>query len=194
VVLRVEPLPRGGGYEFGDDGFGGAIPSQYIPACDQGCRDAMERGVVAGYPVHDVRVTVHDGKSHAVDSKDAAFRTAAKFALRDALKRASPVLLEPIVALQISVPENHTGDVTGDLKNRRGHVVGVEVVGAEVSNAVTIVRALAPLSELGRYASQLRSMTGGLGSFVMELSHYDIVPHLVQQKIAGERKPGVEEP
>jgi elongation factor G len=169
--------------------FGGAIPSQYIPACDQGCRDAMERGVVAGYPVRDVKVTVHDGKSHAVDSKDAAFRTAAKFALRDALKRASPVLLEPIVALQISVPENHTGDVTGDLKNRRGHVVGVDV-----SNAVTVVRALAPLSELGRYAGQLRSITGGLGSFVMELSHYDIVPHLVQQKIAGERKPGVEEP
>ena len=149
----------------------------------------MDRGVVAGYPVQDVKVTVHDGKSHAVDSKDAAFRTAAKFALRDAMQRASPVLLEPIVALQISVPENHTGDVTGDLKNRRGQVVGVEV-----SNAVTVVRALAPLSELGRYASQLRSITGGLGSFVMELSHYDVVPHAVQQKIAGERKPGVEEP
>ena len=189
VFLRVEPLRRGGGYEFVDDVFGGAIPSQYIPACDHGCRDAMERGVVAGYPVQDVKVTVHDGKSHPVDSKDAAFRTAAKFALRDALQRASPVLLEPIVALQISVPENHTGDVTGDLKNRRGQVVGVEV-----STAVTVVRALAPLSELGRYASQLRSITGGLGSFVMELSHYDIVPYAVQQKIAGERKPGVEEP
>ncbi|HEX8111959.1 MAG TPA: elongation factor G, partial [Kofleriaceae bacterium] len=164
VFLRVEPLPRGGGYEFVDDVFGGAIPSQYIPACDQGCRDAMERGVVAGYPVQDVKVTVHDGKSHPVDSKDAAFRTAAKFALRDAMQRAHPVLLEPIVALQISVPENHTGDVTGDLKNRRGQVVGVDV-----SNAVTVVRALAPLSELGRYAGQLRSITGGLGSFVMEL-------------------------
>jgi elongation factor G len=189
VFLRVEPLARGGGYEFVDDVFGGAIPSQYIPACDEGCQDALQRGVVAGFPVHDLRVTVYDGKSHSVDSKDAAFRTAAKFALRDAMQRANPVLLEPIVALQISAPENHTGDVTGDLKNRRGQVVGVDA-----TNAMTVVRALVPLAEIGRYAGQLRAMTGGLGSFVMELSHYDIVPHLVQQKIAGERKPGADEP
>ena len=189
VFLRVEPLARGGGYEFVDDVFGGAIPSQYIPACDEGCQDALQRGVIAGFPVQDLRVTVYDGKSHAVDSKDAAFRTAAKFALRDAMQRANPALLEPIVALQISTPERHTGDVTGDLKNRRGQVVGVDA-----TNAMTVVRALVPLGEIGRYAGQLRAMTGGLGSFVMELSHYDIVPHLVQQKIAAERKPGADEP
>jgi elongation factor G len=152
----------------------------------------MTRGVIAGFPVQDVRVVVYDGKSHAVDSKDAAFRTAAKFALRDAFARARPVLLEPIVSLEITVPENHVGDITGDLKNKRGHVVGVDV-GAP---GMAIVRAQSPLGELGRYAGQLRSMTGGVGTFVMELSHYDVVPQLVQQKIAGERKhaaPGSDE-
>jgi elongation factor G len=188
VFLRVEPLARGSGYEFVDDVFGGAIPTQYIPACDDGCRDALEHGVIAGFPVHDVRVTVHDGKSHAVDSKDIAFRTAAKFAMKAAMERANPVLLEPIVALQIVVPDKHTGDITSDLKNRRGHVVGVDV-----SNAMTIVRAQAPLSGLSRYAGQLRAMTGGQGSFVMELSHYDVVPHLAQQKLAAKRKPGDDE-
>ncbi|HET7504100.1 MAG TPA: elongation factor G [Kofleriaceae bacterium] len=189
VFLRVEPLPRGAGYEFASDVFGGAIPTQYIPACDKGCQDALEHGVIAGYPVQDVKVTVYDGKSHAVDSKDVAFRTAAKFALREAIQRARPVLLEPIVALQINAPDKHTGDITGDLRNRRGHVIGVDV-----SEAMTVVRAQAPLSELGRYAGQLRSMTGGQGSFVMELSHYDVVPQQVQQKIAAERKPRDEEP
>lgn len=188
VFLRVEPLPRGSGYEFVDDVFGGAIPSQYIPACDKGCQDALERGVVAGFPVQDVRVTVYDGKSHSVDSKEAAFRTAAKFAMRAAMERARPVLLEPIVALQIVVPDKHTGDITGDLKNRRAQVVGVDV-----SNATTLVRAQAPLSMLARYAGELRAMTGGQGSFVMELSHYDIVPLAVQQKLASERKPDEEE-
>jgi elongation factor G len=188
VFLRVEPLPRGSGYEFVDDVFGGAIPTQYIPACDEGCRDALEHGVVAGFPVHDVRVTVHDGKSHAVDSKDIAFRTAAKFAMKAAMERANPVLLEPIVALQVVVPDKHTGDITSDLKNRRGHVVGVDV-----TNALTIVRAQAPLSGLSRYAGQLRAMTGGQGNFVMELSHYDVVPHLAQQKLAAKRKPGDDE-
>jgi elongation factor G len=192
VFLRVEPLTRGTGYEFVDEVYGGAIPTQYIPACDKGCQDAMTRGVIAGFPVQDVRVVVYDGKSHAVDSKDAAFRTAAKFALRDAFARARPVLLEPIVSLEITVPENHVGDITGDLKNKRGHVVGVDV-GAP---GMAIVRAQSPLGELGRYAGQLRSMTGGVGTFVMELSHYDVVPQLVQQKIAGERKhaaPGSDE-
>jgi elongation factor G len=189
VFLRVEPLPRGSGYEFVDDVFGGAIPSQYIPACDKGCQDALERGVVAGFPVQDVRVTVYDGKSHPVDSKEAAFRTAAKFAMRAAMERARPVLLEPIVALQIVAPDRYTGDITGDLKNRRAQVVGVDV-----TNATTLVRAQAPLSLLARYAGELRAMTGGHGSFVMELSHYDIVPHVVQQKLAADRKPQDEEP
>ena len=183
VYLRVEPLSRGSGYEFVDDVFGGAIPHQYIPACDKGCQDALERGVIAGFPVQDVRVTVYDGKSHAVDSKEGAFRIAAKYAMKDAMEKAKPVLLEPIVTLQISVPDKYMGDITGDLKNRRGQVVGIDV-----NDGMTMVRASAPLSELSRYAGQLRAMTGGQGSFVMELSHYDVVPHLVQQKIAAERK------
>jgi elongation factor G len=183
VFLRVEPLARGSGYEFVDDVFGGAIPHQYIPACDKGCQDALERGVVAGFPVQDVRVTVYDGKSHAVDSKEGAFRIAAKYAMKDAMERAKPVLLEPIVTLQISVPDKYMGDITGDLKNRRGQIVGIDV-----TDGMTVVRAQAPLSELSRYAGQLRAMTGGQGSFVMELSHYDVVPHLVQQKLAAERK------
>jgi elongation factor G len=188
VYLRVEPLPRGTGFEFVDEVRGGAVPSNYIPACENGCGDAMVAGVIAGFPVHDVRVTLYDGKSHAVDSKDIAFRTASKYATREAMRNARPVLLEPIVNLEISVPEAHTGDVTSDLKNRRGQVIGVDV-----ENAQTVVRASAPLSELGRYASQLRAMTGGYGSFVMELSHYDVVPHLVQQKIAAERNPAPDE-
>ncbi len=185
VFLRVEPLARGAGYEFVDEVFGGSIPTQYIPACDKGCQDALVRGIIGGFPVQDMRVTVYDGKSHSVDSKDAAFRTAAKFAVRDAMSRARPVLLEPIVSLEITVPERHVGDVTGDLKNRRGHVVGVDIG----SGGTAVVRAQSPLGELSRYAGQLRSMTAGQGSFVMELSHYDVVPHLVQQKIASERKP-----
>jgi elongation factor G len=188
VFLRVEPLARGTGYEFIDEVYGGAIPHNYIPACDKGCQDALDRGVVGGFPVQDVRVILYDGKSHSVDSKDAAFRTAAKHAMRDAFSRAAAVLLEPIVTLEITVPERHVGDVTGDLKNKRGHVVGVDTAGT----GMTIVKAQAPLSELPRYSGQLRSMTGGQGSFVMELSHYDVVPHAVQQKIAAERKPHAE--
>jgi elongation factor G len=187
VYLRVEPLPRGTGFEFVDDVVGGTIPTQYIPACEKGCQDSLDRGVIAGFPVHDVRAIVYDGKSHAVDSKDSAFRTAAKYAMRDAMAKAKPVLLEPIASLVISVPDRYTGDITGDLKNHRGQVIGVDMEGG-----MTIIRASAPVAELGRYASQLRAMTGGHGNFTMEVSHYDVVPHLVQQKIAADRKPGEE--
>jgi elongation factor G len=190
VFLRVEPLPRGTGFEFVDEVRGGTIPTQYIPACEKGCGDALDQGVIAGFPVHDVRVIVYDGKSHPVDSKDAAFRTAAKYAFREGMKKANPVLLEPMVTLEITVPDKHTGDITGDLKNKRGQVVGIDV-----NDAVATIRASAPLSELGRYSTQLRALTGGQGSFLMELSHYDVVPHLVQQKVAAERKmPTEEEP
>ncbi|TMQ11292.1 MAG: elongation factor G [Deltaproteobacteria bacterium] len=187
VYLRVEPLPRGTGFEFVDDVVGGTIPTQYIPACEKGCQDSLDRGVVAGFPVHDVRAIVYDGKSHPVDSKDSAFRTAAKYAMKDAMSKAKPVLLEPIAALEISVPDRYTGDITGDLKNRRGQVVGVDMEGG-----LTIIRAQAPVAELGRYASQLRAMTGGHGNFTMEVSRYDVVPTLIQQRLSAERKPGEE--
>jgi elongation factor G len=189
VFLRVESLPRGSGYEFVNDVFGGAIPHNYIPACDNGCQDALEHGVIAGFPVQDVRVTLYDGKAHAVDSKDIAFRNAAKHAMKDAMEKANPVMLEPIVTLQIFSPDKHVGDITGDLKNRRGKLIGVDS-----GNDMITIRAQAPLSELGRYVGQLRAMTGGHGYFVMELSHYDVVPHLQQQKLAAmKRKPDEDE-
>ena len=189
VYLRVEPLPRGGGFEFASEVFGGTIPTQYIPAVEKGVRDALESGELAGYPVEDVRVVVYDGKSHPVDSKDIAFRTAGKFAFRDAYARARPVLLEPVAALELFVPEGNLGDVTGDLKTRRGRVNGMDPQSA----GVVVLHAQAPFGELSGYGGQVRGMTGGHGSFVMELSHYDVVPPNVAQKVIAARKPWREE-
>ena len=189
VYLRVEPLPRGGGFEFASEVFGGTIPTQYIPAVEKGVRDALEGGELAGYPVVDVRVVVYDGKSHPVDSKDIAFRTAGKFAFRDAYARARPVLLEPVAALELSVPEGHLGDVTGDLKTRRGRVNGMDAQ----SEGVVVVHAQAPLAELSGYGGQVRGMTGGHGSFVMELSHYDVVPPTAASRVIAGRRPRREE-
>src|SRR6185369_10478452 len=124
VFLRVEPLQRGAGFEFKSEVFGGSIPTQYIPAVEKGVRDALVQGPMAGYPVHDVRVIVYDGKSHPVDSKDIAFRTAGKYAFRDAFVKAQPAVLEPIVTVEIATPEKFVGDVTADLKPRRGRVMG----------------------------------------------------------------------
>jgi elongation factor G len=184
VFLRVEPLARGAGFEFASEVFGGAIPTQYIPAVEKGVRDAMATGVLAGFPVEDVRVVVTDGKAHSVDSKDIAFRTAGKHAFRDAFEKARPALLEPIVTLEITAPERVVGDVTADLRTRRGRVLGVDPVPA---TGMTLVRAQAPLAELGQYGGQLRGITGGEGSFVMEPAHYDFVPAQVQKKIVAAR-------
>jgi elongation factor G len=180
VFLRVEPLPRGAGYEFVDEVFGGAIPSHFIPSVDKGIQDALAAGDLGGHPVHDVRVTVHDGKSHPVDSKEVAFRTAGKMATKDALAKARPVLLEPIVLLDIIVPERHLGDVTGDLKTRRGRVLGVDPL---PTGGVVSIHAQAPLAELGEYSGQLRGLTSGQGSFAIEPSHYDYAPEHVQKKV-----------
>jgi elongation factor G len=185
VFLRVEPLGRGEGFQFQNEVFGGAIPSQFIPSVEKGVLDALETGVLAGYPLQDVRVTVYDGKSHSVDSKDIAFRTAGKQAFRDAVARARPVLLEPVVALEITVPEQHLGTVTADMKNLRGRVMGVD----SAPGGLSLVTVQAPLAEIGNYAGQLRGATGGQGSFTMELSHYDIVPAQVQQKLVAAYKP-----
>ncbi len=185
VYLRIEPLERGQGFEFVNEVFGGAIPVQYIASVEKGVRDVLEQGPVAGQPVQDVRVIVYDGKSHPVDSKDIAFRTAGKFAFRDAILKARPVLLEPLVTLDITVPESHLGAITGDLNGRRGRVIGADSEGAGMMR----IHALAPLSELGQYNSQLRSATSGQGSFLMEFSHYDAAPAQLQAKIAGSYKP-----
>jgi elongation factor G len=185
VYLRVEPLRRGEGFQFASEVFGGAIPSQYISSVEKGVTDALERGALAGFPIQDVRVVVYDGKSHPVDSKDIAFRTAGKMAFRDALTRARPVLLEPIVSLDVTVGEAHLGTVTADMKTLRGRVMGVDTTPAGQS----VVHVQAPLAELSTYGAQLRGATGGEGSFVMELSHYDIVPTAVQQKLVASYKP-----
>ena len=179
VFLRVEPLPRGAGFEFASEVFGGAIPTQYIPAVEKGVHDALAAGPLAGFKVEDVRVVVYDGKAHAVDSKDIAFRTAGKLAFRDAFSRARPVLLEPIVTVDITAPEASVGDITADLKTRRGRVLGVDMLGGGQSAIHTQI----PLTELGDYSSALRGMTSGQGSFLTQPSHHDVMPATLQKKI-----------
>jgi elongation factor G len=185
VFLRIEPLPRGAGFEFKSEVFGGAIPTQYIPAVEKGVLDALASGPLANCPVHDVRVVVTDGKAHPVDSKDIAFRTAGKMAFRDAFAKAQPVLLEPIVNIEIVAPERYVGDVTADLKPRRGRVMGVDAL---PGSGLSLVKAQVPQSELNQYGGQLRGITAGQGSFVAEPSHYDYVPPQVMKRLLAERQ------
>jgi len=189
VYLRVEPLDRGKGFEFVDEVFGGSIPGQFMPAVEKGVRDLLEQGAIAGYAMQDIRVAITDGKHHPVDSKEVAFRTAGKFAFREAVLKARPVLLEPIVNMEITVPEEKMGAITGDLSGKRGRIQGTDIVGGGMAQ----IKAQAPLAEVMQYQSQLKSVTGGQGSFVMELSHYEAVPPFVQQQIAGQYRPKVEE-
>jgi elongation factor G len=179
VFLRVEPLERGAGFEFVNDLFGESIPRQFLPAIEKGVNDVLASGAVAGYPMQDIRASVYDGKSHPVDSKEVAFRTAGKYAFLDAIQKAKPVILEPIVNLEITVPSSYMGDITGDLSGRRGRILGQDIL----PGGQCVIKALAPLSEVMQYNSQLRSVTGGQGSYSMELSHYEAVPALVQQQI-----------
>jgi elongation factor G len=190
VFLRVEPRARGAGFEFDSEVFGGAIPTQYIPAVEKGVRDALQAGPLGGFPVHDVRVVVYDGKAHPVDSKDIAFRTAGKFAFRDACDKAQPALLEPIVSMEIATPDRFVGDVTADLKPRRGRVLGVEPA---QGSGTTIIRAHVPLAELTQYGGQLRGLTGGQGVFIMETSHYDFVPPQTARRLLAGRQGPAEE-
>ncbi|MGD0388883.1 MAG: elongation factor G [Tepidisphaeraceae bacterium] len=189
VFLRIEPLERGKGFEFVNEVFGGTIPGQFIPAVEKGVRDLLDQGVVAGYPLQDVRVVVTDGKHHPVDSKEVAFRTAGKYAFKDAVLKAGPVLLEPIVNMEVTVPEDKMGAITGDLSGKRGRIQGTDVLPGGMAQ----IKATAPLAEVMQYQSQLKSVTGGQGSFSMELSHYEAVPPFVQQQIAAQYKPKVEE-
>jgi elongation factor G len=189
VYLRVEPLERGKGFEFVNEVFGGAIPGQFIPAVEKGVHDLMDQGALAGHALQDIRVAVTDGKHHPVDSKEVAFRTAGKYAFKDAILKARPVLLEPIVKMEITVPEDKMGAITGDLSGKRGRIQGTDILGGGMAQ----IKALAPLSEVMQYQSQLKSVTGGQGSFVMELSHYEAVPPFVQQQLVAAYKPKVEE-
>ncbi|MBS0380864.1 MAG: elongation factor G [Proteobacteria bacterium] len=189
VYLRVEPLPRGGGFEFRDDSKGGVIPNQFIPAIEKGVRQVLEHGAVAGYPMQDVRVVVYDGKYHPVDSKEVAFVSAGKKAFLDAVAKARPIVLEPIVNLDVNVPEQYMGDVTGGLASKRARISGTD----SLRGGVLVVKAQAPLAEVVDYQTELRSLTGGEGRFAMELSHYDPVPPQVQKQLTDAWKPKVEE-
>lgn len=185
VYLKIEPLPRGTGFEFVDQVKGGTIPGQFIPAVEKGVRQAMDSGVVAGYPVKDVRVIVYDGKSHSVDSKDIAFATAGRKAFVDAVMKARPIVLEPIVKVEITAPEHTMGDITGDLSAKRGQVSGTQAL----PGAQMVVNGHVPLSELNNYQARLNGLTGGQGRYTLELSHYEAVPPTVQQQLAGQFRP-----
>ena len=189
VYLRVEPAERGGGYEFVDELFGESIPRQFLPAIEKGVVDVMHSGAIAGYPMQDIKVFITDGKHHPVDSKEVAFRTAGKYAFIDAINKAKPVILEPIVNLEVTVPANYMGDITGDLSGRRGRILGQDVL----PGGQCVIKAQAPLAEVMQYNSQLRSVTGGQGSYSMELSHYEPVPGQVQQQIIASAAKAKEE-
>lgn len=181
VVINLEPLERGKGYEFVDKIVGGAIDQSFRPSVDKGVQAKMQEGVIAGYPVVDVRVTLVDGKTHPVDSKDIAFQIAGREAFKRAFLMADPVLLEPVVKLDVAVPETAIGAVIGDLNTRRGRVIS-----SESSDGMAVVHALAPLAEIPRYQAELTALTGGEGSFVMAFDHYEVVPASLQKAIASE--------
>jgi elongation factor G len=189
VLLRVEPLPRGAGFAFVDEVKGGAIPGQFMPAVEKGVREALAAGVVAGYPVVDVRVVVLDGKHHSVDSKEVAFATAGRKAFRAAVREARPVVLEPIVDVEIRAPDASTGDIAGDLSSRRGQVNGTQ--GAE--GGTMVIRGRAPLAELANYQLRLNALTSGQGRYTLSASHYEPVPPAVQQQLVSAHRAGDED-
>ncbi|HEV2218918.1 MAG TPA: elongation factor G [Casimicrobiaceae bacterium] len=182
VYLRIEPLPRGGGFEFVDQVKGGAIPNTLIPAVQKGVEQVLATGPVAGFPMQDVRVIVYDGKYHPVDSKEVAFVAAGRKAFLDAIGKARPIVLEPIVGVEINCPATTMGDVTGDLSSRRGQVTGTQTMQA----GMLAVNGRAPLSELDGYAARLKSMTGGHGAWTMALSHYEPAPPSLQSDLSAE--------
>src|SRR5579863_1993774 len=182
--IKMEPLPRGAGFEFVDDVFGGAIPKNWIPSVEKGIRDASERGFLAGFPVVDFRASLYDGKYHDVDSSDMAFKIAGALAFKEAMKQAKPALLEPIMKVEVYAPDQYSGDIMGNISSRRGRISGSEARGHNV-----IVRAQVPLSEMLSYANDLTSMTQGRAVYSMEFSHYDFVPAEQAEKIIAAHKP-----
>lgn len=181
--IKMEPLPRGGQFEFVNDIFGGAIPKNYIPAVEKGIVEAAERGFLAGFPVVDFRVILYDGSYHDVDSNELSFKTAGRIAFRKAMEMAKPTLLEPVMHVEIAVPEEFAGAIMGDLNSRRGRIQGMDNKGHN-----TIVKAEVPMSEMLTYGVELTAMTQGRGTFHMEMAHYDIVPSAIQEKIVAAAK------
>ncbi|WP_430317662.1 elongation factor G [Pseudomonas nitroreducens] len=189
VFLRIEPLPRGEGFAFVDAIKGGVIPGNFIPSVEKGVRSALAAGPLAGFPVEDVKVTVFDGKSHSVDSKDIAFQAAGRKAMLDALRNAGGIVLEPVMQIEVTTPESHLGDITADLTGRRGQVLGTE----SLSASVALVRGQVPLAEMDGYANRLKSITAGQGLYSLSSSHYSAVPQDVQQRLSSGYKATPEE-
>jgi elongation factor G len=186
--LKVEPLLRGAGFEFVNKVVGGSIPGQYIPAVEKGVRQVLADGAVTGNPMQDIRVIVYDGKHHPVDSKEVAFVTAGKKAFLDAVRKASPVVLEPIAKLEITVPTQYVGDISGHLAGIRGRIGGNDAL----ANGKTRVLAQVPIAELGDFQTTLKSLTGGEGIFSLQLDHYDSAPTDVQKALEGGYQPQAE--
>ncbi len=189
VFLRVEPLPRGSGFEFVDAVVGGVIPKPLVPAVEKGIKQALESGFLSGNPMQDIRVTVYDGKHHPVDSKEVAFIAAGKKAFLDAFHKARPVVLEPIVDIDVTAPSGAMGDINADISGKRGRISNT----LALAGGMSTITASVPLSELDNYQSQLKSMTGGAGSYSLSFSHYDPVPAKTQKELIAAHKPKEEE-
>ncbi|MFH1574152.1 MAG: elongation factor G, partial [Acidobacteriota bacterium] len=179
--IKIEPMPRGTQFEFADEIFGGAIPRNFIPAVEKGIVEAAAKGFLAGYPVVDFKVTLYDGSYHSVDSSEMAFKVAGSMAFKKAMEEAQPVLLEPIMNVEIYAPQDYAGDLMGDLTSRRGRLQGMDI-----RRGIQVIKAQVPMAEMVTYSPSLTSMTGGRGSFHMEFSHYDEVPAHIAQKIIDE--------
>jgi elongation factor G len=186
VFLRIEPLARGEGFEFANKIVGGVIPNTFIPSVEKGVRQVLDSGAIAGFPLEDVKVELYDGKFHAVDSNEVSFITAGRKAFIDAVSQARPIVLEPIVNIEITIPNESMGDITGDLSSRRGRVSSTDVL----SGGMVTIKGQVPLAELSDYQSRLKSMTGGEGSYSMELSHYDPAPANIQKELVSHFKQG----
>ena len=182
MIINLEPLEPGSGYEFINAVTGGRIPKEYIPAVDKGIQDAMEFGVLAGYPVEDIKVTLVDGAYHDVDSSEMAFKIAGSMVFKEAARRADPALLEPLMAVEVTTPEDYLGIVIGDINSRRGHVQGMKEV-----HGNQVVRALVPLTEMFGYVGDLRSKTSGQASYSMEFSQYAETPKSVAPRRSSRR-------
>ncbi len=183
VLLELEPLPRGTGFEFSEKVVGGAVPRNFFPAVEKGVNEAVQEGVLAGFPVVDVRITLYDGSSHPVDSSEMSFKLASIFAVKKGLTSGQPVLLEPIMNLQVTVPERYTGDIIGDLNSKRGKVLGMKPEGG-----MNVIEAHIPLAEVQLYSIDLKSMTQDRGSYAMQFNHYEEVPSYIVQKIIADRQ------
>jgi len=181
--IKMEPMPRGGGFEFVNDIFGGAIPKNFIPAVEKGIVETAARGYLAGFPVVDFKVTLYDGSYHDVDSNELSFKVAGRLAFKAAMEQAKPTLLEPIMKVEITIPDEFAGAIMGDLNSRRGRIQGMDNKGGN-----TVVKASVPMAEMLTYGTELTSMTQGRGSFNMEMDHYDIVPAMIQEKVVEKAK------